>query len=200
MALVSGRSIAALDRIFAPARFPAAGAHGTEFRTTGDAPADSGALALPAGVMDRLEAFVRQRDGLLLEAKAGGASLHYRQAPEREHEARAFVDSLLSVISADYRLIDGKMVLELAPRHHDKGEAIRTLLAAAPFSGRRPVFVGDDVTDEDGFNAVNELGGTSIHVGEQMNTAARCRLADVAAVRAWLRDSAGRDPAGQQHS
>ena len=114
--------------------------------------------------------------------------MHYRQAPDLEAEARRRVAEALSNTAEDLRLIDGKMVLEIAPRHHDKGAAIRRLMAQPPFEGRHPVFVGDDVTDEDGFAAVNELGGTSVRVGSDGQSLATRTLPDVNAVRRWLMD------------
>ena len=90
-------------------------------------------------------------------------------------------------LGQEFRLIDGKMVLEIAPRNHHKGEAIREMLQHLPFRGRRPVFVGDDVTDEDGFRIVNELGGLSIRVGQKSQSAARYALDEVKDVHAWLR-------------
>jgi trehalose 6-phosphate phosphatase len=91
----------------------------------------------------------------------------------------------------DYRLIAGKMVFEITPVGHDKGEAVHTLMARSPFSGRSALFVGDDVTDEDGFRAANALNGTSILVGTRDDSEARFALADVAAVHKWLEDGIG---------
>lgn len=187
LSLISGRSIAEIDRIFAPVRFPAAGAHGAELRFLDDAPVTAIDAALPEPILDELRDFVAQNDGLILEKKRGGASLHYRRAPELERPARRLVNELLARIDDEFRLIDGKMVLELAPRQHNKGEAIREILQHAPFRDRRPVFVGDDVTDEDGFEVVNSLGGTSIRVGSGRDTAAQYQLDNVAGVQAWLR-------------
>jgi trehalose 6-phosphate phosphatase len=82
------------------------------------------------------------------------------------------------------------MVLELAPRDHHKGEAIREMLQHEPFAGRRPIFIGDDVTDEDGFQVVNELGGVSIRVGTGAATAAGCAFGTVSDVHDWLRTAA----------
>ena len=127
-----------------------------------------------------------------MEKKSAGLALHYRRAPRLETACREFVDGLMQALGPDFRLIDGKMVLEIAPCSHHKGEAIRELLQHDPFCGRRPVFVGDDVTDEDGFRVVNELGGLSIRVGYGNETAARYALHDVASVRDWLRSVAGR--------
>jgi len=186
LALISGRALADLDRMFRPAVFAAAGAHGTEMRLHGGSLHAADVESLPADVVAEVERFVARHEGLLLEHKTAGLSLHYRQAPAMEGEARRFVDGVMRRLGTEYRLIDGKKVLEIAPRAHSKGEAIRTFMDHAPFGGRRPVFVGDDVTDEDGFRAVNELGGLSIRVGELDGSVARYTLSGVADVRRWL--------------
>lgn len=187
LSLISGRSIVEVDRIFSPSVFPVAGAHGAELRMNGVPTIDTVGEALPDDVMDSLEAIARSNDGLLLEKKCGGASLHYRMAPELESECRQTVDALMAELGDAYRLISGKMVFEIAPASHNKGAAIAAFLDQSPFAGRTPVFVGDDVTDEDGFVAVNRLGGISIRVGGAEATKARYSLPDVASVRGWLR-------------
>jgi len=186
LALVSGRSLAEIDRVFAPSAFPAAGAHGSELRVDGYAPESDPPPTVPERVRREAESFVDDRSGLLLEHKSNGLSLHYRRAPELEAASRDFVQAQLEQLGDEFRLIDGKMVLEIAPRAHSKGEAIRTLLEHGPFRDRRPVFVGDDVTDEDGFLAANALDGLSVRVGDIEASAARYSLPDVAAVRRWL--------------
>lgn len=186
LSLVSGRSIGEIDRIFAPAVFPVAGAHGAELRVDGGRTISVVTEPLPGNVMTALEGVVGENEGLLLEKKRGGVSLHYRQAPQLEAKCRRIVDKILADLGGSYRLIAGKMVFEIAPAAHHKGAAIRTFVEQSPFAGRAPVFVGDDVTDEDGFLAINELAGTSIRVGESGSTAARYRLRDVTAVRQWL--------------
>jgi trehalose 6-phosphate phosphatase len=186
LALVSGRSLGEIDRMFRPALFPAAGAHGAELRFQGGVTRGAAATALPDAVIHRLESFVSESDGLLLEHKPAGASLHYRRAPQLESRARVLVERILDELGPDYRLIDGKMVLEIAPSAHGKGEAIRTFMQRSPYRGRRPVFLGDDVTDEDGFGATNELDGISVKVGGGIDSAARYRLAGVDQVRDWI--------------
>ena len=199
LALISGRTVAEIDRIFAPAEFPVAGAHGAERRVhrgrmvvVADAP-------LPDNVMQQLEAFAAGNDGLLLEHKSGGASLHYRRAPQLEAECRRFIMQTTAELGKGFRLIAGKMVFEIAQATHDKGAAILHFLDEAPFAGRLPVFVGDDVTDEDGFRAVNEMAGISIRVGGNEDSAARYCLQDVAAVLPWLGNAVLGDYPEQRH-
>lgn len=186
MSLVSGRSIAEVDRIFAPAVFPVAGAHGAELRIHADDKVSAPHEPLPGKVIKSLEALAARNGRLLVEKKRGGASLHYRKAPELEEECRRVVTKLLAELGDAYRLIAGKMVFEIAPAGHNKGAAIRSFLDIPPFAGRLPVFLGDDVTDEDGFRIVNQLEGMSIRVGDSVHSEAHYELPDVAAVRAWL--------------
>lgn len=185
LSLISGRSVADIDRIFAPARFAAAGAHGAELRLQPDAPVTSTRWSLPSTVLEEMRAFAATDPGLLLEEKQGGVSLHFRRAPALEAQCTELVQRLLPEIEKDFRLIAGKMVFEFAPREHHKGAAITEMMRQAPFAGRRAVFVGDDVTDEDGFRAVNEMDGVTIHVGNR-DSDARYSLPDVAAARRWL--------------
>lgn len=189
MALVSGRSIADVDRIFTPAVFPVAGAHGAELRRSNRGGVAATDVALPQNVLTSMEEFAARHDGLLLEYKPGGVSLHYRRAPALESACRNLMNQCLDVLGDEFRLIAGKMVFEIAPGSHNKGAAIRSFLEGRPFAGRRPVFVGDDVTDEDGFRIVNDLGGVSIRVGGTARSEARYQLPAVADVRPWLRNA-----------
>jgi trehalose 6-phosphate phosphatase len=187
LSLITGRALDDVDRIFSPVRFPVAGAHGAELRVHPDDDGGSSAEQLPDHAMLALKTFAEQHPGLLLEEKHGGASLHYRRAPELQHACHAYVTELLDQLGAGYRLIAGKMVFELAPSTHHKGAAIESFLESAPFRGRTPVFLGDDVTDEDGFRAVNARHGISVLVGEPRNTEAGYYLSDTSAVREWIR-------------
>lgn len=191
LALVSGRSVQSLDALFAPLRFTAAGVHGCERRET------TGCIMRPkidavkfASARDELAVWVRQHPGSLLEDKGYALALHYRRAPELETSAQARVVSMLSRMGGDYELQRGKAVFEIRPAGFSKGKAIQTFMQEPPFAGRLPVFIGDDVTDEDGFAIVNALGGLSIRVGQvatSVATAAKYHLADVNEVIAWLR-------------
>lgn len=189
LALVSGRTVAELDRIFEPAVLPAAGAHGAEIRTRADGCVHNTVEAVPAAAIEPLREFVAAHEGLLLEKKHGGVSLHYRRAPQLEEACRRQAQDVLSVLGDGYRLIAGKMVFEITPAGCHKGTAIEAMLGEDPFSGRKPIFIGDDVTDEDGFRVVNELGGTSVLVGAPGKSCAQTSLPDVAAVRRWLSDT-----------
>ncbi|MGI9203817.1 MAG: trehalose-phosphatase [Woeseiaceae bacterium] len=185
LALVSGRSLKEIDRIFYPKIFAASGEHGAETRD------DRGCiLTIPGTPIDALitedvVAFARTNE-LLLENKQHGIALHYRQNPEFEDACRRLMQSVLAELPEEYRLIDGKMVFEITRRVHNKGDAVKTLLDMAPFHGRSPIYVGDDVTDEDGFKAANDLAGTSVRIGQSDSTVARYAIDDVSTARAWL--------------
>lgn len=192
LSLISGRSVADLDRIFAGTRFAAAGGHGAELRLHPDDPVTSTQWSLPASILEQIRAFAGADPGLLLEEKRGGVSLHYRRAPELREQCTEFVNGLLPELQQDFRLIAGKMVFEFAPKEHHKGAAIAEMMRHDPFAGRRAVFVGDDVTDEDGFRAVNAQAGITIRVGGNRDSEAEYSLTDVAAVRSWLESIAQR--------
>lgn len=186
VALISGRSLEDLDRLFAPLVLPAAGVHGLE-RRGGDGRRHHAATAADLdGLRRPLDDYAARHDGLLVEDKGRALALHYRAAPHLQEEAESFLRGLLADTPAALHLTRGKKVFELRAGTADKGTAIADFMTESPFAGRVPVFIGDDVTDEDGFRAVNRLGGLSIRVGAPAKTAATCSLADEDAVLAWL--------------
>ncbi len=183
VAILSGRSIAAIDALLQPPLRCVAGVHGVERR------AASGVLsrvALPdfAPIATVAEALAVRHPGLLVEHKPGAIALHYRGAPQL---AATCIEAMGAAVACcpGIELMPGKMVVEARPRGADKGAALRAFLAETPFAGRRPWHVGDDRTDEHAFDAVNALGGVAVKVGEGPS-AAPWRLADAAAVRRWL--------------
>jgi trehalose 6-phosphate phosphatase len=184
VAIISGRSIVQLDAMLGrhAQLFAVAGSHGAERRT----PLDGHVAAeRPASLEAAAEAFVAFADanGLLYEAKSLGAGLHYRMAPTFEPEAIRLAEDLAATHSLT--LQRGKMMVELRTPG-DKGAALRTLIATPTMAGTAPLFFGDDVTDEDGFEAARDLGGAGILIGEPRPTAATYRLDDVAALRGWI--------------
>lgn len=187
LALVSGRTIASLDALFAPLCLPAAGLHGLERRDA------AGRVHYPQGYAGRIAAaraglleFVQSAPGLLLEDKGAALALHYRNAPALEDACRRQVEAARAAAGEDFHVQHGKRVFELKPSGQDKGTAVAAFMTEAPFHGRTPVFVGDDVTDEDGFRVVNALGGLSIRVGSAGHSAARHAAADVPGILDWL--------------
>lgn len=188
LAIVSGRPIQDIDCILAPLVLPVAGLHGLERRGA------DGAYKLPPALprFDELRAalrrFVAERPGLLLEDKGAALALHYRARPELAAETTAALETILGSARSGIAIQHGKAVMELRPEGADKGTAIAAFMAEAPFAGRRPIFVGDDMTDEAAFRAVRTQGGVAVRVGEAADTAAQWHLADVTAVHAWLAD------------
>lgn len=187
LALVSGRSIATLDRLFAPLTLPAAGLHGLE-RRKADGTIVRPAEAAPGltAIRDAFQAFAARFPGVVIEDKGLTVALHYRRVPAAADEAQALADRLIAEHGDELRLQVGKMLFEFRPPGSDKGDVVAAYMAEAPFAGRVPVFVGDDVTDEDGFATVNRLGGHAIRVGPAPKTVARFQIGDVVSLRDWL--------------
>ncbi len=186
LALVSGRPLVELDRIFSPDRFAAAGGHGAQIRLPNGSLEDA-ATPLPDATRQRLEQRLKSLDGVFIEAKSHGLALHYRARPEAMAQVRAAAERERSRLGQEFDLLAGKMVFELLPKNINKGRAIARLLADPLFAGRRPIFIGDDVTDEFGFSEVNARDGISIRVGSVTErTLAQQHLDDVPAVHRWL--------------
>ena len=174
LALVSGRSLNDIDLIFAPQQFPAVGGHGAEMRLT----ADGEALAARAPPMDkelklRLAAIARLSPGILLEDKGYSLALHYRLAPHAEKA----IDEAISLIRADLpdapiEVLPGKCVFEIKHSGFTKAIGVRELMRHAPFKGRRPLFIGDDVTDESVFAIMPDLNGIAFSVGRRAKVVA----------------------------
>jgi trehalose 6-phosphate phosphatase len=185
LAVISGRDIDTLQRLLAVDGIGLAGVHGLERRGAGNKlrwhrPHPSAAMRLAC---DELHAVMALRPRILIEDKGVGVAVHFRDAPDlatvvREATQRVAARHGLTVQA-------GKMVYEVCEPGPDKGAALRAFMAEPPFAGARPIFVGDDETDESGFAAATALGGFGILVGNRL-TAARYRLADISAVEAWL--------------
>ncbi|MEA2796503.1 MAG: trehalose 6-phosphate phosphatase [Bradyrhizobium sp.] len=187
LALVSGRSLNDIDLIFAPEQFPAVGGHGAEMRIS----TDSEAVATHAPPMDkelkrRLAAIAKLSPGILLEDKGYSLALHYRLAP---HAERAIYEAV-SLIRADLpnapiEVLPGKCVCEIKHSGFNKASGVRELMTHEPFKGRRPLFVGDDVTDETVFALMPDMGGLAFSVGRRAKGVAGY-FDDPGDVRAWL--------------
>lgn len=183
VAVISGRSLHDLDRILEGAVPAAAAIHGLVRRNVAGSvlahPPHPGLNAARI-MLDRLT----DRPGILLEDKALGLAVHFRKAPERAEEVTDVCRRVAATTGLVVQL--GRMVVELRTPGADKGDSVRAFMAEAPFAGATPVFVGDDITDEDGFAAAEALGGYGVLVGEPRQTAARYRLEGVDAVLAWM--------------
>jgi len=189
VALVTGRAIADVDRLFPELRMPVSGQHGCERRT---ASGYRHVHASPAEATDRLRvamhSLAAEHPGLMLEDKGITLALHYRRVPHLAAFVHRAVREMLAPAvagGAGLQLLTGKMIVEVKPVGRHKGAAILEYMDEAPFAGRTPVFVGDDDTDEHGFHAIHARNGWSVKVGPGA-TSAEYRLADVSAVLAWL--------------
>ena len=187
LALVSGRRLSDLDVFLAPLQLSAAGEHGAQRRT-----ADGLLVSAPPAdlrhVLQAAESLVARHPALKLERKNLAISLHYRQAPELEGLCMQVMGEALAR-SEGLDLMQGKCVVDLKPAGFSKGTAIAFFMTESPFAGRRPVFAGDDVTDEAGFETVQRMGGHAIKVGDGPSVA-RHRCASVARLAGWLQAAA----------
>ena len=184
LAIVSGRSLADLERHLPSSGIAFSGSHGLELRL-----ADGTALPLsvPIGlddVHDRVRRFAAGTKGLIVEEKPAGIALHFRRAPAEAARVAAFMEPLAR--ERGFSVQHGAMVTELRATGATKGDALRAFMTEPEFADARPLFVGDDLTDEHGFAAAAELGGAGVLVGPPRDTAARFRLPSVAAVGDWL--------------
>ncbi len=163
LAVVSGRMLSEVDRLLAPLRLPGAGEHGATVR-------------LPSGQMDEIDAKVppdwvealnaaaADKPGTLIEPKTHGVVAHFRRAPAEEAFFSELCARLVAGRAQEFEVLHGKMMFEIRPRTVSKARPVERLMTVAPFKGRRPVFVGDDITDEDGIRAAVELGGAGYKV------------------------------------
>ena len=184
LAVISGRTLAEIDRITDSSSPAASGVHGLEIRT-GD-----GAVHTPAAdpalrsIVAAFKAFAEAHPGVIVEDKGVAAGLHYRQAPA----AAAAAEHLARTLAAETGLTlqPGHMIFELKTPGTDKGTALTTLMTVPPFTGGLPVMFGDDQTDEHAFRAATVLGGFGVLVGPMRATDARYRLDGVPQVLDWL--------------
>jgi trehalose 6-phosphate phosphatase len=184
LAIVSGRPRAEIDALFRARGLAVSGSHGLELRWP------DGSVAAPAAptglgqVVAEMRALAAAHPGTLVEEKPFGAALHYRGAPGAEADCRVLAERLAT--SSGFALQQGKMVFELRVPGGDKGVALDRFMREPPMRGTRPIFIGDDLTDEHAFAAAAAFGGDGILVGPARDTAAHYRLIDVQETRAWL--------------
>lgn len=185
VAIVSGRPIHEIDAYLTPLSLPCAGLHGLETRLHPDA----GIERAPVGPeLETLKAALSGSGllgrGVSIEDKGAAIAVHYRIAPDCEEAVFEVMSGAVADLP-DLHLVRGKMVVEAKPAYRDKGWAVASFMDIEPFSGRTPVFVGDDVTDEDGIRVAEAMGGFGIKVGRD-ESLARFRLPDVESVADWL--------------
>ena len=192
VAIVSGRPIEQIDGFLGAAVPAIAGLHGLERRTA------DGAIVRPPlppndlrVVRALLEDFAAAHPGVLVEDKTYTVALHYRLSPSLRDDCREVSNAALKGLPPGWQVIEGKCVFEIRPCEPNKGTAIDAFMGEAPFLGRTPVFCGDDITDEDGFEVVNARGGVSIRVGRGSATRAAAQVETVGELLDWLAQVAG---------
>jgi trehalose 6-phosphate phosphatase len=179
LGIVSGRPIAQIEALLGEAHFAIAGEHGTAIRHAGDEEIEELALPdLPPYWVAAAKDAVAAHPGTQMEPKRNGFVLHYRGAPDAGEALHAVLARLVAEQPGVFHVAAAKMAWELRPSGLDKGTAVRALMARPPFAGRVPVFVGDDVTDEDGMREARAMGGLGLRVAEAFG--------DAAGVRAWI--------------
>jgi trehalose 6-phosphate phosphatase len=194
VAIVSGRPLTQIDELLHPFTGSAAGEHGVAIRygdgTLEEMPVG---LAVPDTWREALTATAARWPGVRIEPKPHGVTIHYRLAPERANEVWRVVRALVPEDHPWFRLLPAREAVEIGLRAASKGQAVERLMRQATFHGRKPVYVGDDFTDEAGISAAKELGGIGLRVGEAFG-------GDPAHVRAWLKRGsermAGREKSG----
>ncbi|MEO8063209.1 MAG: trehalose-phosphatase [Pseudomonadota bacterium] len=185
LALVSGRTLVDLDRLFGALHLPSAGLHGGERRSaSGETYVADVVHAQLGEVREGLREIVSRHRGLLLEDKGAGLALHFQGARELEHQLRAEVALLAAPLVPTYALLDGHCVIEVKPAAYSKDSAVGAFMREVPFTGRTPIFIGDDLTDCGGFEAVRREGGLAIAVGPRVTS--EWWLPGPTAVHRWL--------------
>jgi len=185
LALISGRTIPDIDDLFEPLFLPVAGVHGGE-RRDGLGYWHRHARRTPEfdSFCGRLHAELAPFAGVIVEDKQISVALHYRLVPEMEVPLRKLLHRLKPEIPASHEILEGNEVIELKPRASNKGDAIDAFMHEKPFAGRFPIFVGDDLTDEHGFDAVRRRGGLAVAVGSNVHS--EWTLSNPDRVRRWL--------------
>lgn len=185
VAVLSGRPASDLEALLDPVPLAIGGHHGLETRAGGTVIRSAERPAMLDTIVAELRKLEESHSGVLVEEKPLGVALHYRQAPGAESACRAAMEDAAE--RSGLELQPGKMVIELKLRGANKGDALKALMERSPFAGSKPLFLGDDLTDEPGFEAATELGGAGIIIGERRPTAARYRLPSVGQALDWLR-------------
>lgn len=179
LAIVSGRALETIDRLMSPLKLPLGSEHGALIRLPNGF-YDEVELSVPGEWTNVIKAFAAERPGILIEAKHHNIVAHYRNAPAYEGKLRALIENLVAREAEDFEMLEAKMAFEIRARKVSKARAVHALMNVAPFSGRTPVFVGDDKTDEDGFRAAIESGGIALDVTSAF-------AGQPARVRDWLK-------------
>lgn len=166
LAVVSGRALPVIDSLLSPFAPAGAGEHGAVVRLPGGELDESRTPAIPRLWLERVDRAAEKWPGIVIERKPRSVVVHYRQAPEREADVRALVAGLPDLAAEGFAIMQARMALEVKPRGTSKARAVAILMEMPPFAGKTPVFVGDDVTDEDGISMAVRLGGFGLRVAD----------------------------------
>ncbi len=185
LALVSGRAVEEIDRLFSPLGLPASGVHGSEFRPVPPGAALQLAPRIPDDLREQARKIVENYPGTLFEDKGIAIALHWRLAPQYGRAIEAGVAAIMENAPAGLTMLRGHSVLEIKGSTLNKGSAVKRFLEEDAFRGRQPVFVGDDVTDQFAFDVVTRLGGYAFAVGREIEGTMDW-FASPTEVRKWL--------------
>ncbi len=186
LAIVSGRRIVDIDRLLEPATFVTAGLHGAEYRTSPRETVRPTAPVLPEAFVGALLGVGHRFPGVRVEWKGPSASVHWREAPGCVPALRAALLDLLDRAPAHLVMTDGRCVFEIGPKHVSKGAALEILCGLPTFAGRRPIMIGDDVSDESAFATAERLGGIGFRVAGETFPVEDADFASPRRVREWL--------------
>jgi trehalose 6-phosphate phosphatase len=187
MAILTGRQLAEIDALLAPAEFVGGGVHGAELRTTPGGPITRVATSLPEPLVAQLTALGHQLPGIISEPKGPGFAVHYRMAPDLKPVVEAKIRTLLAQYPENLVLCPGRKLFEIIPEGHSKGSALQTLAALPSFSGRTPIMIGDDAGDMPALAAAERLGGAALRVSGEHFGSTDVDLQGPEGVTAWLR-------------
>lgn len=186
--IVSGRPASELKRLLRLPGLAVAGSHGGELHLPDGRHCLPSSVSPPEYVLSRLRLVAAMHPGVILEEKPLGLAIHFRLAPEAADDCQRAAEEIAA--TEGYGLQPGKMVFELKFHSATKGDAVSQLMKEQPLSGGTPLFIGDDLTDEAGFETATRLGGAGVLVGMPRQTHASYRLDSVAMALDWLEDSA----------
>jgi trehalose 6-phosphate phosphatase len=188
VALVSGRTVETIDRLFAPLVTPVIGGHGAEMRLANGEAILQRPFLLNDTLREKLHRLADTDPRILVEDKSHSIALHYRLAPEHEASLKDGVSEIVAD-DGDLEVLVGKSVIDIKSKLYSKGSAVIELMACDPFAGRKPIFIGDDTTDEAVFAVLPELGGIGYSVGKCFE-GAQGTFQSPQDVRAWLTEIA----------
>lgn len=189
LAVISGRPIEEVETLLPGLRIAIAGEHGAAIRRAPGLPLEHPSLPeVPLRWREAARTLAAAHPGVLLEDKPHGFVLHFRHAEAAGPALVAALEEFIAGSRAGFVLVPAILAWEVRPAAADKGTAVRALLERPPYAGRIPLFVGDDVTDDDGIRAARELDGFGFQVAPTFGNAA--------GVRRWLLSLAEADDHG----